>query len=178
ARKPPTSMGAMSLFTGFPLMRLGSQPRASSLVEPFHVLRHALLYRHELVVAAGGAECRHIRLGEALVTALEHLREGDVLDLALAVVLDDGLGDIVEGLGAAGAEVEDAGDLGMLPGPQVHGTDVVHVDEVPALLAVAVAVAALEQLALAGLEDLVVEVESSARHLALVLLARAVHVEV
>src|ERR1700756_2754423 len=66
----------------------------------------------------------------------------------------------------------------MLPEPQVHGADVVDVDEVAALLAVAVAVAALEQLALAGLEDLVVEVEGGAGHLALVLLAGPVHVEV
>src|SRR6185312_8587155 len=96
----------------------------------------------------------------------------------LAVVLDDGLGHVVEGLGAAGAEVVYPRDLGMLPEPEVHGTHVVHMDEVTALLAVAVAVAALEQPALAGLEDLVVEVEGGAGHLALVLLAGTVHVEV
>src|ERR1700733_8630170 len=148
------------------------------LVQPLHVFLDTLFYRHELVVAAGGAEIGEVRFREALVATLEHVREGDVFDLALAEVLDHGLGHVVEGLGAAGAEVEYPRDFGVLPKPQVHRAHIVHVDEVAALLALAVAVTALEQLALAGLEDLVVEVEGGAGHLALVLLAGTVHVEV
>src|SRR5690242_1333974 len=89
-----------------PTTRMRSRlPLMGLLVQPFHVFRDALLDGHELMVATRGPELAQVGLGEALVAALEVVREGDVLDLALAVVLDHGLGHVVEGLAPAGAEV-------------------------------------------------------------------------
>src|SRR5579871_1525909 len=65
-----------------PTTSIRLEPAISLLVQPGHIFFDALLHSHEGVIAAGGAELRQIRFGEALVTALEHVREGDVLDLA------------------------------------------------------------------------------------------------
>ena len=52
-----------------------------------------------------------------------------------AAGVDDGEGDVVERLGPAGAEVEDAARLRMLEEPEVDRDHVVDDDEVAALLA-------------------------------------------
>jgi len=62
--------------------------------------------------------------------------------------------------------------------PEVDVDDVADVDEVAALFAVAVAIAAFEEFDVLAGGDLVVEVEGDARHAAFVLFARAIHVEV
>ena len=72
----------------------------------------------------------------------------------------------------------DARDVAVLEEPQVHVHHVVDVDEVAALLAVAVAARADEQLHLAAAEELVIGVVGHRRHAPLVGFVRAVDVEV
>ena len=97
------------------------------------------------MIAAGAAQLREIGLREALILALERVGEVDVLEQTLRDQVANrqrrlatqrphgvhgGHGHVVERLGAAGAEVEDAALVGMLEEPQVHGDHVIHEDEV------------------------------------------------
>src|SRR3954470_13976107 len=154
-----------------------------------HVRGHALLDGLELAAIARRPQPRQVRLGEALVALLEAFGKRDVLDEAALRELARGVlgalhrvdrrgGELVEGLRAAGAAVEDARHLAMLEEPEVHVDHVVHVHEVAALLAVAVARRALEEQDLAGGGELVVGVESDRGHAALVRLVGAIDVEV
>ncbi len=68
--------------------------------------------------------------------------------------------------------------LRILPEPEVHLADVVHVDEVAHLAAIREAVTALEQLGIVTLLHLGIEVEGHGRHGSLVLLAGTIDVEV
>ncbi len=106
------------------------------------------------------------------------IRERDVLDGALLVMLDHGLGHVLERLGSAGAAVEDAGVLRVLPEPEVNLADIVHIDEITHLATIRETVTALEQLGIVTLLHLGIEVESHRGHGTLVLLARTVDVEV
>ena len=126
---------------------------------------------------------RRVGLGVVLVLALEDFREVAVGDLAFAHGLDDGLRYFVVAVGVAGAAVVDAGRAVVLPEPEVDAHDVLDVDEVATLLAVFDGLAgnlapAAEQVCLARLVDLVVELVEDGGHLALVVLLRAVDVEV
>ncbi len=93
-------------------------------------------------------------------------------------MLDHRLGHVLERLGTTSTAVEDAGVLRILPEPEVHLADVIHIDEVAHLTAVGETVAAFEQLGILALLHLSVEVEGNRGHGALVLLARAIDVEV
>src|SRR6185295_20066747 len=150
---------------------------------------HAVLDGLELAAIARRAQPRQVRLGKALVALLEALGERDVLDeaalreLACGVLgalhrVDRRRGELVEGLRAAGAAVEDARHLAVLEEPEVHVDHVVDVHEVAALLAVAVPRRALEEPDLAGGGELVVGVERDRGHAALVRLVRPVDIEV
>src|SRR5581483_9350597 len=138
---------------------------------------------------------REVRLGVALVLALELLGKRDVLDQSLvadlrererrlsvgaAARVDRGDGDVVEALRLARPEVEDARELGMIEEMQVDLGHVLHRHEVALLLAGTVAARALEQAhALVG--AVLPEQLPCHRHHAgrlLVRLPRAVHVEV
>ena len=105
-------------------------------------------------------------------------REGDVFDLAPPVPGDHGPGHVVEGLAAPRAHVEDARLVRVVQEPEVHRHGVADMDEVAPLLTIAVAIRPLEQTHLAAFVDLVVEVKGHARHAALVLLPRAIDVEI
>src|SRR4051812_26473568 len=118
--------------------------RAAQLV---HVRGHALLDALELAAIARRPQPRQVRLGEALVALPEAFWKRDVLDEAALRELARGVagalhrvdrrrGELVEGLRAAGAAVEDARHCAVLEEPEVHVDDVVHVHEVAALLAV------------------------------------------
>ncbi len=106
------------------------------------------------------------------------IRERDVLDGALLVMLDHGLGHVLERLSTAGAAVEDAGVLRVLPEPEVNLADIVHIDEITHLATIRETVTALKQLGIVTLLHLGIEVEGNGSHGALVLLARTVDVEV
>lgn len=126
---------------------------------------------------------RRVGFGVVLVLALEDFREVAVGDLAFAHGLDDGLRYFVVAVGVAGAAVVDAGRAVVLPEPEVDAHDVLDIDEVAALLAVFDRLAgdlapAAEEVCLARLVDLVVELVEDGGHLALVVLLRAVDVEV
>ena len=94
------------------------------------------------------------------------------------VMLDHGFGHVLERLGTPGTAVEDAGVLRVLPEPEVHLADVIHIDEVTHLATVRETVTAFEQLGILALLHLSIEVESNGSHGALVLLARTVDVEI
>src|SRR6185369_7326087 len=92
-----------------------------------------------------------------LVLAGERRRKTNVLDQLLlgeflrrraraAQRVDDRGGDLVEGSRPAGAAVEDARHVAALQHPQVDADRVVDVDEVAALLAIAIAARADEKL--------------------------------
>ena len=126
---------------------------------------------------------RRVGLREVLVFALEDFREVAEGDFALAHGLDDGLSDFDVAVSVARAAVVDARRTVILPEPEVDFDDVLDVDEVAALLAVfyrhAVDVApAAEEMGLARLVNLVVELIENRSHLALVMFLRAVDVEV
>lgn len=76
---------------------------AQLFVQPLQVLIDSLLHRHELVVAAGGAQRAHVGLGETLVAAFQIIRERDVFNFSFAVEFDDRVGYLVERLAPAGA---------------------------------------------------------------------------
>lgn len=137
-----------------------------------------MLHAHEGRGVSSLAQRAHVGLGVALVTALEVLGELDVLYLAALVVCDHGLGHFVETLRAAGAAVEDSADLGVVEQPEVNGHHVVDVDEVALLTAGAISFAALEQAHAVAVLELLLHVKSHAGHAALVLLTRAVDIEV
>jgi hypothetical protein len=145
------------------------------------------------MAAAGAAQARQVGLGEALVFADQRRGEVDVFDQAggdrlgerergLAACrtrrVDDRRGDVVERLGAAAAEIEDAARLGMGEEPEVDGDDVVDEDEVARLLAGAVAAVGAEEADPAFVAQLVEVMERDRRHAPLVLLVRAVDVEI
>lgn len=155
----------------------------TAVIEEGHIFLDSFVHIGEALVVAGGEEMRRVGLGEVLVLALEDFREVAVGDLALAHGLDDGLRYFVVAVGVAGAAVVDAGRAVVLPEPEVDAHDVLDVDEVAALLAVFDGLAgnlapAAEQVCLARLVDLVVELVEDGGHLALVVLLRAVDVEV
>ena len=139
---------------------------------------YAVLNGSESHIATALAKLRQVRLRIALVRAFEMIGERDVTNLALAVPLDDGFGDIIEALCAARSGVVNTGDARVIEEPQVDVTDVFDIDEVAQLLPVTVAVGSGEQARLAVIEYLVVEMESDARHRAFVLLPWPVHIEV
>ena len=155
----------------------------TAVVEEGHILFDGFVHVGEALVVAGGEQVGRVGLGEVLVLALEDLGEVAVGNLALAHGLDDGLGYFVVAVGMAGAAVVDAGRAVVLPEPEVDAHDVLDVDEVAALLAVLDGLAgdlapAAEQACLARLVDLIVELVEDGGHLALVVLLRAVDVEV
>lgn len=126
---------------------------------------------------------RRVGLGEVLVFAFEDLWEVAEGDFALAHGLDDGLCHFDVAVGMARAAVVDARRTVVLPEPEIDLDDVLDVDEVTALFAVfdrrAVDVApAAEQMGLARLVNLVVELIEDGCHLALVVFLRTVDVEV
>ena len=92
--------------------------------------------------------------------------------------VDHGAGHVVKGLGAARAEVEDAAFLGVVEVPQVDRHHVVHKHKVAHLRASCVAAVFTKQLNPALGPKLVELVVSHAGHAALVLLVRAVDVEI
>src|ERR1051326_6932200 len=109
-----------------------------------HVRGDAVLDALELAAVARRAQPRQVGLGEALVALPEALRERDVLDeaalgqLARVVVaalhrVDGRGGELVEGLRASTAAVEDARHLAVLEEPEVHVDHVVDVHEVAPL---------------------------------------------
>ena len=89
-----------------------------------------------------------------------------------------GGGQVVEGLAAAGAAVENAGYFGMVVEEEVYFDYVFHADEVAALRAGGVAVVAAEQGNAAVLAVFVEVVVGHGGHAAFVLLAAAVYVEI
>ena len=91
---------------------------------------------------------------------------------------DHGDRHVIERLGPPGAKIEDAGFLGVVEEPQIHGNHVIDKDEVAHLLADGVTTVLAKQLDLAFSAELVELVERHTGHAALVLLTRAVHVEV
>ena len=155
----------------------------SALVEEVNVLFDGLFHIGESFVVAGCEEVREIGFSEILVFPFQNFREVNVLDLAFAHGLDDGIGYFIVALRMTGAAVVDAGGTFVLPEPEVHFDDVFDVDEVAALLAVAyrfslnVAPAA-EEAGFAGGVDLVVELVVNGGHLVFVVFLRAVDVEV
>src|SRR5258706_7221479 len=152
----------------------------------------ALLDIEERRIVACRAQRRDIGLGMALVPADQRGGKRNVFDRARALDLvererllaapaangvDRGARNVVEALGAAGADVEHTRD-GMVEEVQVHAHRVLHRDEIANLLARAIAVAALEE-ANASLGQVLVEkMEGDRSHAALVRLARTIHVEV
>ncbi len=127
---------------------------------------------------ACGCELGEVGFGEVLVFAFEGVGEVDVFDPPAAEGLDGGGGHGVEGVGLACAAVEDAALGGVVPEEEVDVDDVLDVDEVAALLAVAVAVGAFEQPDDAALFQLVVEVVGDRGHAALMVFLRPEDVEV
>ena len=81
----------------------------NSAIQPRHIGRNTLSDGTELDVAAGGAQFGQVGLGEALITAFQVIRERDVFDFTLAVIVDYRFGDVLERLATAGAAVEYAG---------------------------------------------------------------------
>src|ERR1019366_2495105 len=140
----------------------GLTPTRSGLsVQPVDVAGDAARHVGESMVATSAAKAGEVGLGEALVLADQGRRKVDVLDLARAhevcerqhgfaargpTGIDDGERDIVERLGPATAEIEDATGLRMLQEPEVDGNDIVDEDEVAPLLAGRIAAILAEQL--------------------------------
>lgn len=155
----------------------------SALVEEVNVLFDGLFYIGESFVVAGCEEVREIGFSEILVFPFQNFREVNVLDLAFAHGLDDGICYFIVALRMARAAVVDAGGPFVLPEPEVHFDDVFDVDEVAALLAVAYRFSlnvapATEEAGFAGGVDLVIELVVNGGHLAFVVFLRAVDVEV
>ena len=101
-----------------------------------------------------------------------------VLALVLAAGVDGGDGDVVKRLGAAAAQIEDAGAFRVVQKVQVDLHHIFHRNKVAHLAAVGVAVVAFKQFHLAGLQVLVEVMKGHRGHAAFVLFARAVDVEV
>ena len=72
------------------------------------------------------------------------------------MVFDHGFGDAEEGLGTAGTAVIDAGLAAILPEPEVNLADVLDIDEVAQLPAIAKTVAAFEQFRILAILHLIV----------------------
>ena len=131
----------------------------SDPVEPGHVIRYPFGNGFELGVITHAAQLGHISLGEALIATLEVIREGNVLNGSLLMMLDHRFGHVLERLGTASTTVEDAGVLRVLPEPEVYLADVVDIDEVTHLATVREAIATFEQLGILALLHLGIEVE-------------------
>ena len=82
-------------------------------------------------------------------------------------------GDLLKTFRAAGTAIVDAADLRMIEKKHVHIRHILHIDEVAPEFP-----AAFKQAQLPGLADLVMELVYHRRHLALVILLRAVNVEI
>lgn len=108
------------------------------MAQPLHIFLHALLNRHEWMITTDGPQRTHIRLRKALIAASQMVWKGNVFDLASTVAFDHRTGYRIEGLTAAGTEIEYARDLGVVKRPQVHGTYIIDMDEVTALFTIAV----------------------------------------
>lgn len=155
----------------------------TAVVEEVDVFLYGFVHVREALVVAGSEQVGRVGFREVLVFALEDFREVTVGDFTFAHGLDDGLSYFLVAVRMAGAAVVDAGRAVVFPEPEIDADDVFDVDEVAALLAVLDRFAgdlapAAEQVCLARLVDLVVELIEDGGHLALVMLLRAVNVEV
>ena len=145
------------------------------------------------MVAAGRAQSGQVGLGVALVFAAQRIREGHVFHQPLLgdVIqwqcgfaaqashgIDHRAGYVVERLCAARAEVEDAALGRMVKEPEVDRHHIVDEHKVAHLAPLRVASVFAEELDLAFRVELVELVEGHTGHAALVLLARAVDVEI
>ena len=142
------------------------------------VLPDTLLQAGERLVVPGPAQCRDIRLGKTLVRGRQVCREVHVLQPAPGVPVRQQPGNIVKTPAVAGADVENAAYFPVLHEPQVYVHHVSDINKIPALLAVCVAAAALEQFHRARLQQLLVQLENHAGHGALVPFPRAVNIEI
>ena len=70
-------------------------------VEPRHIIRDPFGHGFELGVITDAAQLGHVCLGEALIVALEVIREGNVLDGTLLMMLDHRFGHVLERFGPA-----------------------------------------------------------------------------
>src|SRR5574343_1167620 len=166
-------------------------------MQPLHVFGDAFFDAGHRRLVTGGAQAGQVGLGEGLVLALERLGEGGIFKQALVAqfgqgqrclvfcpafclqaAVDRSHGNIVEALRPAGTQIEDAGLFRMVEEEQVDLGDVADEHEVAHLAAVLVAVRTFEQLDLAFGTELVEVVEGDRGHPPLVVLARAIDVEV
>ena len=89
-----------------------------------------------------------------------------------------GSGNVIEAARLAGTDIEDPRPGALLPGPQVHSDDVVHVNEIPHLQAIVFAISASEEPDFLTCFQLFTKPEDHTRHRPLVSLARTVDAEV
>ena len=68
----------------------------SDPVEPYHVIRYPFGNGFKLGVITHAAQLGHVSLGEALVATLEVIREGNVLNGSLLMMLDHRFGHVLE----------------------------------------------------------------------------------
>ena len=66
--------------------------------KPVQVVLNARFHGSEFDVTTGLAQMRQVGLSKALLRTFQMIGERDVTDLALAMPLDHGVGDIVEAL--------------------------------------------------------------------------------
>src|SRR5574343_1899313 len=165
----------------------------SMLVQPLDILGNALLDRGHRRLVTGCAQVAQVGLGEGLVLALQGFGESGVFEQALAAefrqrerrlvfglaaAVDRRHGDIVEALRPPGAEVENPRLFRMVQEEEIDLGHIADEHEVAHLAAVFVAVRAFEQLHLAFSTELVEVVEGHRGHAPLVVLARAIDVEI
>ena len=129
---------------------------------------------------AGGAELGDVGAGVVLILRLQVLRHVDELDVrCFAEGGEDGGGELDPGVGFAGAEIEEAAGAGGLGEVEGHADGVLHIKEIAHLLAMLIIGAVgLEELHLAGGEDLAAGLVNEAAHVGLVVLVGAIDVEV
>jgi hypothetical protein len=147
--------------------------------QPIQIVPHAGRDRPELGAVAASAQALEVGLRIGLIGGRQVGRHRHVIDAPLAMPGQDRGRDRVEGLGATTAAVVDAGcRRRQLAAPQGHRDGIVDVDEIAPVLARRATVRGVEQPHPALGLELPVQVPGDASHASLVLLARAVHVEV
>src|SRR5882672_4567954 len=149
---------------------VGTTRSLQRAIHPMDVALDAGGHVGECVMTSHRAKAREVGLREALVLADQRFGKRDVLDEAPTHEFGQGQcgltlertrrvdgrdGDVVEGLCAPAAEVEDAARLRVLQEPDIDGYHVIDGDEVARLFALCVAAVFAEKLHLRGVAKLI-----------------------
>lgn len=110
----------------------------SPIVQEIAILLHSVPHIIEALVITGCQKLRLVRLGKALILALQHLRELPVLNAPCAQCINHRLGHLIVGMGMAGTAVVDAAWPLILPEPEVDLYYILYIDKVTAMLTIAI----------------------------------------